>query len=171
MRTPSPSELSATQQLVYAALEARGSATTRLREQGDGTLRYVLQDPGPLHPLARRGGPLALLSDDEIIQALVGLAAAKLVLTSTEVMHHDSTEYVIEWRRVTPPPALTGRQLHYLEALAKGLTNQQIADELVVTVKTVESALRTLFLRLDVENRTQAVRVALECGLLRLPLA
>ncbi len=164
-----PTHWDPTHRLVYAALGTNGSATTRLREQGDGLLRQTLQDPGPWHPLARRSGPLGHLTDDDIIKALMALSADQLVITSTDVTRGDSSEYVMTWRRVEPPPALTPCLLRYLEALTRGLSNKQIAEEFVISVKTVESALRELFARLGVQTRTQAMRVALERGIIRLP--
>jgi ATP/maltotriose-dependent transcriptional regulator MalT len=52
---------------------------------------------------------------------------------------------------------LSGRELEVLELLATGMTNQQIADELVVSVDTVKKHVSHIFGKLDAATRTQAV--------------
>jgi DNA-binding NarL/FixJ family response regulator len=53
--------------------------------------------------------------------------------------------------------------------VAQGRTNQEIADELVISVWTVRSHLTSILTKLDLENRTQATLFALRQGLVPLP--
>lgn len=53
--------------------------------------------------------------------------------------------------------ALSGRELEVVRLLALGMTNQQIADQLVVSVSTVKSHVHHICGKLGVKNRTQAV--------------
>ena len=53
-----------------------------------------------------------------------------------------------------------------LALLARGLTQRDIADELVVSPKTVGSHIQTILGKLGVHNRTQAVALAFREGLL-----
>ena len=53
-----------------------------------------------------------------------------------------------------------------LRLLGSGLTNQAIADRLVVALSTVKSHVKSILLKLEVENRTQAVTRARELKLL-----
>jgi LuxR family transcriptional regulator, maltose regulon positive regulatory protein len=62
---------------------------------------------------------------------------------------------------------LTTRELEVLGLLAAGRSNQQIADELVVTVDTVKSHVGHILDKLGAANRTQAVARARALGLLR----
>lgn len=57
---------------------------------------------------------------------------------------------------------LTAREVELLRLVANGLTNQQIADHLVVSRRTVEAHLRSIFSKLDVTTRGAAAHVALE---------
>jgi DNA-binding NarL/FixJ family response regulator len=70
-----------------------------------------------------------------------------------------------------PPPQesspLTARHQQLLPLLAEGMPNKRIADALGVTEGTVKQHLKELFKRLQVRNRTQAVREARRLGLLR----
>jgi DNA-binding NarL/FixJ family response regulator len=60
---------------------------------------------------------------------------------------------------------LTERELAILKALARGLSNDDIARELWVTDKTVKFHLTNIYRKLGVRNRTEASRYAFEQGL------
>jgi DNA-binding CsgD family transcriptional regulator/tetratricopeptide (TPR) repeat protein len=60
------------------------------------------------------------------------------------------------------PGGLTRREVEVLRLLAVGLSNQEIADKLVLSKRTVHAHLRSIFAKLDVTTRTAATRVALE---------
>jgi len=62
---------------------------------------------------------------------------------------------------------LSGRELEVLRLLAAGKSNQQIADELVVTLATVKKHVGHILGKLTAANRTQAVARARVLGLLR----
>ncbi len=61
---------------------------------------------------------------------------------------------------------LSERETEVLLLVAKGLTNQQIAARLVISVRTVKKHLENIHGKLGVQNRTQAVVQARELGLL-----
>jgi len=65
---------------------------------------------------------------------------------------------------------LTKRELTILEALQTGLSNKQIAEKLFVAEETVKFHLTKIYRKLDVGNRTEAVRYAYEHGLGERPL-
>ena len=52
---------------------------------------------------------------------------------------------------------LTRREKEVLELLAEGMTYQEIAADLVVSVHTVDSHVRSIYRKLGVGNRTKAV--------------
>jgi two-component system, NarL family, response regulator LiaR len=58
------------------------------------------------------------------------------------------------------------REYEVLELMAQGLSNQEIADKLFVSLNTVKTHSSNLFMKLDARRRTQAVRRAKELGLL-----
>lgn len=55
---------------------------------------------------------------------------------------------------------LSTRELEVLQLIAKGLSNQEIAAELYVSVNTVKTHIANLFYKLEVKRRTQAVEKA-----------
>lgn len=61
---------------------------------------------------------------------------------------------------------LTERELEVLILVAAGLSNQAIADQLIVAVGTVKRHLNSIFGKLDVQSRVQAIARARELGLI-----
>lgn len=59
---------------------------------------------------------------------------------------------------------LTFRETAVLEQMAKGMSNKEIADALVITSQTVKNHISHIFLKLDVNDRTSAVLIALRNG-------
>ena len=64
----------------------------------------------------------------------------------------------------TPENELNERELEVLALLVNGARNKQIAADLFISTSTVEYHLSNIYLKLNVSNRTQAVRAALEMG-------
>jgi LuxR family maltose regulon positive regulatory protein len=64
------------------------------------------------------------------------------------------------------PEPLSERELQVLQLLARGASNQEIAQGLVITIDTVKRHVSHIFSKLGVKNRVQAVRQARELGLL-----
>ena len=52
---------------------------------------------------------------------------------------------------------LTEREREVMDLLAKGLTNKEIADSLVITTNTVKRHLKSIFVKLDIHTRSAAV--------------
>lgn len=60
---------------------------------------------------------------------------------------------------------ISKREYEVLQLLSRGLSNQQIADALFVSENTIKKHVASLFLKLDVERRTEAIRKAREIRL------
>jgi DNA-binding NarL/FixJ family response regulator len=65
---------------------------------------------------------------------------------------------------------LTKRELTILEALQTGRSNRQIAAKLFLAEQTVKFHLTNIYRKLEVSNRTEAVRYAYEHGIVEQPL-
>jgi LuxR family maltose regulon positive regulatory protein len=63
------------------------------------------------------------------------------------------------------PETLTARELEVLALLADGLSNRAIAEELVIALGTAKTHISRIMGKLNAENRTQAVALARELGL------
>lgn len=70
-------------------------------------------------------------------------------------------------RGEAPPPheSLTPREREILELIAQGRTNQEIANQLFITVKTVKTHITQILAKLGVDDRTQAAVYAHRNGL------
>ncbi|WP_339724522.1 LuxR C-terminal-related transcriptional regulator [uncultured Paraglaciecola sp.] len=65
-------------------------------------------------------------------------------------------------------PILTIKELKLLQGLAQGLTNQQLADATFLSVNTIKTQLKSLYRKLLVKNRSEAVAKAKNLNLLEL---
>ena len=77
-----------------------------------------------------------------------------------------------EYRRLASTPSaepatpkLTDRETEILRLVAKGLTYPQIAERLVLSVRTVQNHVQNTLTKLQLHNKAQLVRYALEQGL------
>ncbi len=79
-----------------------------------------------------------------------------------------------ELKRVATPEhsesflSLTSRELEILKMVAHGLSNQEIADQLTLSVWTVRTHITNILTKLALENRTQAALYALREGIVAL---
>jgi NarL family two-component system response regulator LiaR len=67
---------------------------------------------------------------------------------------------------ISPKSALTSRELEVLLALKNGLTSEEIARELCLSLSTVKTHLRNIYQKLGVRNRVEAVREGIKRGLI-----
>lgn len=94
-----------------------------------------------------------------VIFTILGVWAG-LRLTRKKVVYV-SPEFVID-RNALQRLNISKRELEVLQLMAKGHSNQEIADALFVSLNTVKTHLSNLFLKLEVSRRTQAVQKAKE---------
>jgi DNA-binding NarL/FixJ family response regulator len=66
---------------------------------------------------------------------------------------------------VTPFPDLTAREREILDLIARGRANGQIAEQLVLSAKTVRNHVSNIFTKMQVVNRAQAIVKAREAGI------
>jgi two-component system, NarL family, response regulator LiaR len=88
------------------------------------------------------------------------VVASKLLqyVTSDQPARPDNTQFT----------SLTGREMEVLHLLARGLTNKEIAAQLVVTERTVKFHVSSILRKLGAGNRTEAVHLAVNSGLIEI---
>jgi DNA-binding NarL/FixJ family response regulator len=64
-------------------------------------------------------------------------------------------------------PLLTPREVEVLELLAKGMRNKEIGKALDIAEETVRAHIRSIFVKLQVHDRTAALAEALRRGIVR----
>jgi ATP/maltotriose-dependent transcriptional regulator MalT len=62
---------------------------------------------------------------------------------------------------------ISARELEVLELMAQGLSNQEIAERLFLSISTIKTHSSNVFFKLDVQRRTQAVEKGKRMGLIR----
>jgi DNA-binding NarL/FixJ family response regulator len=101
------------------------------------------------------------------------VAAVRTVHAGDALLAPASTRRLIEQFARPPGPAapvlnaLTPREYDVLRLLARGLTNAEIAEQLVVEPSTVKSHVASVLAKLNLRDRVQAVVLAYESGLVR----
>jgi DNA-binding NarL/FixJ family response regulator/class 3 adenylate cyclase len=120
----------------------------------------------------RIGASGFLLKDapaDRLLDA-VRVAAAGDALLSPEITRRLIAQFTSAARVVpteTPPAlaALTEREVEVMRLMARGLSNAEIAAELVLTENTIKTHVAHVLSKLDLRDRVQAVVLAYESGL------
>lgn len=83
----------------------------------------------------------------------------KTILLEKEVIVNNNESFELNQNAITDL-GLSKRELEVLTLMAAGMSNQQIAERLFVSVNTIKTHLSNVFLKLDVQRRTQAVEKA-----------
>ncbi|HEY8455934.1 MAG TPA: response regulator transcription factor [Actinopolymorphaceae bacterium] len=102
--------------------------------------------------------------------AAVRIAAAGEALLAPKITRRLISEFVRRHetgprRKAALLEQLTGREREVLTLIARGLSNAEIADELVVAEQTVKTHVSRIFAKLNLRDRAQAVVLAYESGL------
>jgi DNA-binding CsgD family transcriptional regulator len=137
--------LSAAQALLDAIGAVLESVDQTEMDRGITTVRAVL-DPNTFAAAWAAGQALA--QEAAIAEAL---AYAQTVQTSA---------------RPSPLIELTAREIEVLRLVARGLTNRQVAAQLIITDHTVHAHLQAIYSKLGVNSRTAATRMTIELGLI-----
>ena len=123
---------------------------------------------------ALRAGASGFLLKDVPADQLVGgirLVAAGEALLAPTVTKRLISEFARSVPEDREPPAaideLTPREVEVLKLIARGMSNAEIADELVVSSTTVKTHVARILLKLGLRDRVQVVVTAYESGIVR----
>lgn len=139
------------------ALDALAEALS-LAEPG-GQLRIFLDEGEPLAGLLRQAASRGI-APTYVARLLAAFGEAESAGMEAEPVH---VHPLITQPLVEP---LSERELEVLRLLATGMSNPEIADELVIAVSTVRSHCKSIYGKLDVHKRWDAVQRAQDLGLI-----
>ena len=154
------------------------TATRRLLLETDPPPQVLMvttfDDDDTLYEALRAGAGGFLLKNappEQLVEAVRTLAAGEGLL-SPAVTRRVLAEFAR--RSPSPEPApghdaldeLTGRELEVLRLMARGLSNAEIAEQLVISAGTAKTHVSRVLMKLGLRDRVQAVVLAYESGLL-----
>lgn len=105
-----------------------------------------------------------------VVEAVRAAAAGETLISpkiTTRLLAHFATQGPADENVRQPVEALTDREEQVLAALALGLTNAEIGDELHISLSTVKSHVNTLLTKLAARNRVELAIWAHETGRIR----
>ena len=143
------------------------TAIGQITERFPGVRVVVLTSFGEMervHAALAHGAAGYLLKDAEAGEVVAAIRAT----ARGEVFLDPVVARGLTQRLVSPPTgldALTGRERDVLVLVARGRSNQQIADELVISERTARTHVSNLLRKLRLTSRTQAVLFAVRQGL------
>ena len=148
-------------------------ATRRIIQALPGTAVLVLtmsEDDESILAAIRAGARGYLLKgarQQEILNAIETVAAGGALFSPHAAQRLLARlSHMPESRDVVPSfPELTARERQVLELVGEGLRNHAIAQRLGISQKTVANYLSTIFVKLHVEDRAQAILLARRAGL------
>ena len=116
----------------------------------------------------RAGASGFLLKDVPPAELIMGISVAARgdALLAPSITKRLIEEYALTAPAEQPPglDELTARELEVLKLLARGLSNAEIAAELIVSETTVKTHVAHVLMKLGLRDRVQAVVLAYECG-------
>lgn len=136
-------------------------------------------------PQARIMMVTSFLDDDKVYPALEAGAVSYILKTSNAKQIAEAIRKTVSGETVLEPEVttkmvtrmrngannnelheqLTEREMEVLLLVAQGKTNQEIANELFIALKTVKTHVSNILSKLEVQDRTQAVVYAFQHGL------
>jgi len=149
-----------------------GIQTTReIRDRGNtvGILILTAYDDPPYVQALIRGGAngyvLKTAEPAEIIQGVLDVFDGRQVIDATlkDTMLEQTGKSFGQ-----SSADISEREIDVLRQAAAGLTNKAIAAELNISSRTVQNHLANIFVKLSVENRTEAVLKAIQMGVLKM---
>lgn len=129
----------------------------------------MFQDDDSVFAAMRAGARGYLLKDasgEEVVNAIRTVTGGGAIFSPGVARR--LIEFFSAPKPAAPPrafPELTEREEEILGLIAGGKTNQEIADELFLSLKTVQNHVSNIFTKLQVADRTQAVIRARKAGL------
>jgi HD-GYP domain-containing protein (c-di-GMP phosphodiesterase class II) len=133
-----------------------GSISRPARVLAAADAYQTLREPRPHRPARTAEETAARLRDDVRAGRLDGPAVDAVLQAAGHRVP----------RRVQAPAGLTGREVEVLALLARGLSNRQIAERLVITPKTAGNHIEHIYTKIGTSGRAGAAMFAVQHGLL-----
>lgn len=118
-----------------------------------------------------------IVEGNEIFELLKKLKQLKII-KSTKQLEKLSTDFINDiieafeaegkTKHLEADDLLSARELDTLEQITEGLSNQEIAEKLFISITTVKTHVRNILIKLNAKNRNEAVAIARKNGVLKI---
>lgn len=151
-------------------------ATRRVREQRPDAriVMLTMHSDQDIVTNAIRAGASGYLtkdcSSDELVGAVRAVAGGDTVLSPglAGAMLQEVQKLGQAQSQAAAEPIITKREEEVLQLIADGLSTQEVAERLYISLKTVKNHLASIYQKLDSRDRTQAVVRAVRMGIIRI---
>jgi two-component system NarL family response regulator len=146
-------------------------ALRKIREQNPETQVVILtvsEDDADLLEAIQAGANgylLKSLSAETFLELLQGLKRGEAAISGQMTTRLIKGIGAQANSKKEPFEKLTSRELGLLRLVANGLSNKAIAQELSISENTVKYHMKNIFQKLQAQNRTEAVTIALQAGI------
>jgi NarL family two-component system response regulator LiaR len=149
-------------------------ATRLIRKQNPGVqviMLTIADDPQAVIPAIKAGAMGYLLKDEtpqQLVKAIRAVSKGEALLSSriATILLHEFQDFYHKEEAMEGDGKvyehLTPREIEVLNWIAEGLSNKEIAQKLSVAERTIKSHISNIFQKLHVNDRTQAVVIALQ---------
>jgi NarL family two-component system response regulator LiaR len=123
-----------------------------------------------IFPALQAGAISYLLKDvkaSELVDAIRRAARGEATLHPRIAARVIKTFRSLDPEEATPFITLTEREMEVLKLIAKGYSNERIADQLVISIGTVKGHVSNILSKLHLVDRTQAAAYAWQEGIVR----
>ncbi|MFF1510766.1 response regulator [Streptomyces sp. NPDC058326] len=187
VRMPRRNGIEATRQLLAESAQSAGSATSAMSAKSAASAASAASGESADHAApAPKVVVITTFENDDYVTAALSVGASGFVLKRLPVRQIAEAVRVVAageailfpaaLRRMVaarpldsaealPRAALTGREEEVLRLMATGLSNPEIAESLTVSLETVKTHVGNVLTKLGAQNRTHAVVIAYESGL------
>lgn len=149
-------------------------ACERIARQAPSVKVLVLSQTDSEHNLVRvlQAGALGYVlkqnASEELLNAVHTVLKGHVYMTPQMASRFVQLYFRKEDEKQNRAKQLTPREQEVLKGIAEGLTNQQIADQLCVSIKTVQTHRGNIMEKLDLHDRVDLVKYAIKAGLVNI---
>jgi two-component system, NarL family, response regulator YdfI len=118
--------------------------------------------------LGAKGYLLKDSTREELIRTIESAIRGELLLQSEISSIIFGTNKELDQRDISFSAGITERELFVLQSVARGCTSKEIASDMGISERTVKAHLTSIYGKLKVESRSEAVAVAIDKGIIHI---